>query len=418
MTEKRQPEVNIGLVGHVDHGKTTLVEALSGEWTDQHSEEMKRGISIRLGYADATFRNCPECGDPEAYTIAESCPDHGVETGVLRTVSFVDAPGHETLMATMLSGASIMDGAVLVVSASEPVPQPQTREHLMALDIVGIDNVVVAQNKMDLVDREQARRNYEGIQEFVNGTVAEGAPIVPISAQRGINIDVLIEAVEREIPTPERDPNADARMQVARSFDINHPGTTWEDLVGGILGGSLVRGRFHTDDQIEIKPGREVEEGGQSEYRPIGSSIRSLQAGGEFVDEVSPGGLLGVGTGLDPSLTKGDGLAGQMAGAPGTLPPTWNSFTMDVDLLDRVVGAMDASAGGAETQAVDPITTGEPLMMIVGTAKTVGAVTSAREGEAEVQLKRPVCAPDRAKIAINRRIGARWRLIGVGTLRG
>jgi len=407
----QQPEVNIGLVGHVDHGKTTLVQALSGEWTDQHSEEMKRGISIRLGYADATFRRCPEGEEPDAFTVEETCSEHGVETDVLRTVSFVDAPGHETLMATMLSGAAIMDGAVLVVSASEPVPQPQTAEHLSALDIIGIDNIVIAQNKVDLVDADQARENYEQIQDFVEGTVAEGAPIVPISAQQEVNIDLLIDAIEREIPTPERDPDVDAQMHVARSFDINRPGTTWDKLSGGVLGGSLVKGRLEKGEEIEVRPGREVETGGQSEYQPITTTIRSLQAGGEAVDEVSPGGLLGVGTGLDPSLTKGDALAGQLAGPPGSLPPTWDSFTMDVDLLDRIVGDME----GGE---VDDISTGEPLMMTIGTATTVGSVTSARGDEAEVQLKRPVCAEEGAKIAINRRIGARWRLIGVGTLTG
>ena len=413
MTERRQPEVNVGLVGHVDHGKTTLVEALSGEWTDQHSEEMKRGISIRLGYADATLRECPEGAAPERYTVADRCEEHDVEAAPLRTVSFVDAPGHETLMATMLSGASIMDGAVLVISASEPVPQPQTREHLMALDIVGIDNIVVAQNKIDLVDRAEARENYEAIRTFVEGTVAEGAPVVPISAQRGVNVDLLIEALQAEIPTPERDASADAEMQVARSFDINRPGTGLEDLLGGVLGGSLRRGRLTVGDAIQVKPGREVATGGQSTYEPIETTVRSLQAGGETVEAASPGGLLGVGTGLDPSLTKGDGLAGQLAGPPGTLPPTWESFTMDVDLLDRVVGAE-----GEEATAVEPISTGEPLMMIVGTAKTVGSVTSARDDEAEVRLKRPVCAREGAKIAINRRVGARWRLIGVGTLDG
>ncbi|MFO7927155.1 translation initiation factor IF-2 subunit gamma [Natronomonas sp.] len=409
MTQKhRQPEVNIGLVGHVDHGKTTLVESLSGEWTDQHSEEMKRGISIRLGYADATFRECPDLNEPERYTVDESCPD-GSESEHLRTVSFVDAPGHETLMATMLSGAAIMDGAVLVIAANEPVPRAQTEEHLMALDSIGIENIVIAQNKIDLVDREQAVRNYEQIEEFVEGTVAEDAPIVPISAQRDVNVDLLIGTIEEEIPTPERDPDTDARMQVARSFDINRPGTTWEDLVGGVIGGSLTQGRLAVDDEIEIKPGREVEAGGQSEYQPVETSIRSLQAGGEFVDEVTPGGLLGVGTGLDPSLTKGDALAGQVAGPPGTLPPTRESFTMDVELLDRVVGE--------NAEEIEPISTGEPLMLTVGTATTVGAVTSARDDECEVNLKRPVCAPEGAKIAINRRVGARWRLIGVGTLR-
>ncbi|MDG5777452.1 translation initiation factor IF-2 subunit gamma [Haloarculaceae archaeon H-GB2-1] len=408
--ENRQPEVNIGLVGHVDHGKTTLVQALSGEWTDQHSEEMKRGISIRLGYADATFRKCPDGDEPEAFTVSETCEEHEADTDVLRTVSFVDAPGHETLMATMLSGAAIMDGAVLVVSASEPVPQAQTEEHLMALDIIGIDNIVIAQNKIDLVEEEQARENYEQIQDFVEGTVAEDAPIVPISAQQEVNVDLLIDAIEREIPTPERDPEADAQMLVARSFDINRPGTTWESLQGGVLGGSLVQGKLTDDDDIELRPGREVDEGGQTEWVSVETSVRSLQAGGEFVDEVTPGGLLGVGTGLDPSITKGDALAGQVAGPPGTLPPVHQQFTMDVELLDRIVGE---NAG-----EVDDISTGEPLMLTVGTATTVGSVTSARSGECEVALKRPVCAEDGAKIAINRRIGARWRLIGIGTLRG
>ncbi|PSP26043.1 translation initiation factor IF-2 subunit gamma [Halobacteriales archaeon QH_10_67_22] len=409
MTNTTQPEVNIGLVGHVDHGKTTLVQALSGEWTDQHSEEMKRGISIRLGYADATFRQCPEGEEPDAFTVAETCPDHDVATEPLRTVSFVDAPGHETLMATMLAGASIMDGAVLVVSASESVPQTQTEEHLMALDIIGIDNIVVAQNKIDLVDAERARENYREIQEFIEGTVAEGAPVVPVSAQQGANIDVLIDAIEREIPTPERDPDADAEMLVARSFDINKPGTTWESLVGGVLGGSLVQGELDVDDELELRPGREVEEGGQTEWEPVETSVRSLQAGGESVETVTPGGLLGVGTGLDPAVTKGDALAGQVAGPPGTLPPTHEQFTMDVDLLDRIVG-QDAGE-------VEEISTGEPLMMTVGTATTAGSVTSARGGECEVALQRPVAAREGATIAINRRVGGRWRLIGIGTLR-
>ncbi len=409
MEGNRQPEVNIGLVGHVDHGKTTLVQALSGSWTDQHSEEMKRGISIRLGYADATFRRCPGVDEPECFTVEEECPD-GSESEPVRTVSFVDAPGHETLMATMLSGAALMDGAVLVVSANEPVPQPQTEEHLMALDIIGIDNIVIAQNKVDLVDADTARRNYEEIQEFVAGTVAEDAPVVPISAGQEVNVDLLIGAIEAEIPTPDRDPNADPLLHVARSFDINKPGTTWEDLAGGVLGGSLVEGQLEGDDAIEVRPGREIEEGGQSEYVPIETTVRSLQAGGEDVDVATPGGLLGVGTALDPALTKGDALAGRVAGPPGSLPPTWESFTMEVDLLDRIVGNVEG-----ETD-VEEISTGEPLMMTVGTATTVGAVTSARDDECEVNLKRPVCAEPGAKIAINRRIGARWRLIGVGTL--
>ncbi|MDY6775333.1 MAG: translation initiation factor IF-2 subunit gamma [Halobacteria archaeon] len=400
-----QPEVNIGLVGHVDHGKTTLVQALSGKWTDEHSEEMERGISIRLGYADATFRNCPDLDPPESYTVEETCPD-GSESEVLREVSFVDSPGHETLMATMLAGASLMDGAVLVISANDECPQPQTKEHLMALDIIGIENIVIAQNKIDLVSRDEAVESHDEIKEFVEGTVAEDAPIVPVSAEQNVNIDLLIEAIQEEIPTPDRNPDAPPHMLVARSFDVNRPGTPPDSLRGGVIGGSLASGVFEEGDEIEVRPG--VERDG--DWQPIQTEIRSLMAGEEPVEKVTPGGLIGVGTGLDPSLTKGDSLAGQIAGDPDELPPVVDEFTMEVDLLDRVVG-MD------EGKKVEPINTGEPLMISVGTATTVGTVTSARGDEAEVKLKRPVCARQGSRMAINRRMGTRWRLIGVGVLK-
>ncbi|MDD2638381.1 MAG: translation initiation factor IF-2 subunit gamma, partial [Methanothrix sp.] len=237
-----KPAVNIGMVGHVDHGKTTLVRALSGVWTDQHSEEMKRGISIRLGYADATFRKCPNCPEPEAYTVEESCPGCASPSEVLRTVSFVDSPGHETLMATMLSGAAIMDGAVLIIAASEPCPQPQTKEHLMALDITGIDKIVIVQNKIDLVSRERLIEHYNEIKRFVKGTVAENAPIVPISAQQNVNIDMVIQAIEETIPTPVRDLEKPALLKIARSFDVNRPGTLPDKIVGGVIGGTLTQG--------------------------------------------------------------------------------------------------------------------------------------------------------------------------------
>jgi translation initiation factor 2 subunit 3 len=401
-----KPEVNIGMVGHVDHGKTTLVKSLSGVWTDQHSEEVKRGISIRLGYADATFRKCPSCSEPDAYTVDEKCSHCGTETQVLRTVSFVDSPGHETLMATMLCGAAIMDGAVLVISANEPCPQPQTKEHLMALNITGIDKIVIVQNKIDLMSREQVMEHYRQIKDFVKGTVAENAPIVPISAQQNLNVDMVIE----NIATPPRDVNKPALLKIARSFDINRPGATPEALKGGVIGGSLSQGVLHTGDKIEICPGRLVEYEGRKQWVPIQTKVVTLLAGKHVQDEITPGGLMGVGTLLDPIMTKSDALVGQVAGEPGKLPPARSAFTMNMRLLERVVGVTDESS-------VEPIHSSEPLMLNVGTATTVGVVTSAREGGiVQVQLKRPVCADKGERVAVSRRIGARWRLIGVGTI--
>src|SRR3990167_9116257 len=231
-----QPELNIGTVGHVDHGKTTLLETLSGVWADTHSEEIKRGITIRLGYADAVFYT--EGGE---YTTK---PKDKSKAEVLRKVSFVDSPGHESLMATMLSGATIMDGALLLVAANEKCPQPQTREHLMALQIIGIKNIVIAQNKIDLVDEKEALKNYNEIKEFVKGTAFESSPIIPISAQHKAGISMLINAIEDTIPTPKRNTSKDPIFLTARSFDINRPGTLLKDIVGGVLGGSMRQGIF------------------------------------------------------------------------------------------------------------------------------------------------------------------------------
>ncbi|MGZ4932246.1 MAG: translation initiation factor IF-2 subunit gamma, partial [Halobacteriota archaeon] len=314
-----------------------------------------------------------------------------------------------TLMATMLSGAAIMDGAILVIAANEPCPQPQTKEHLMALDIIGIKRVIIVQNKIDLVSRDDLLENYEQIKEFVKGTVAEDAPIVPISAQQGVNIDLLIELIEKEIPCVAHDLTKPPQMFIARSFDVNKPGTEISKLLGGVIGGTLNQGELRLKEEIEIRPGRSVETGGKIEWVPISTTVVSILSEKEKLKVATPGGLLGVGTKLDPALVKSDSLVGQIAGVPGTLPPVWKSFTMDVKLLERVVGSFDELN-------VDSIRTSEPLMLSVGTATTIGIATSARNSAVEVALKRPICAEIGSRVAISRRIGSRWRLIGAGTL--
>ena len=405
-----QPETNIGMIGHVDHGKTMLTKALTGEWTDRHSEEVKRGISIRLGYADVAFYKCKNCEGPECYSNQPTCPNCKGECELLRSVSFVDAPGHETLMATMLSGAAIMKGALLLVAANEECPQPQTREHLMALSIIGVDKIIVVQNKIDIVSKEEAKKNYAEIQNFIKGTIAEKAPIIPISAHHDVNIDMLIEAIEKKIPTPKWDKSKPARMCIARSFDVNVPGTKLGSLKGGVIGGSLTQGKVKIGDEVEILPGRKVEVGSKTSWESIATKARSLYAGNLSLDVAGPGGLIAIGTGLDPSFTKSDSLVGRIAGVPGSLPPVLNELTFRTELMKRVVGV-------SSELAVDNLKTNEPLMLSVGTATTVGVVTSGRSDSAEVNLKIPVCVEKNQRIAISRRIAGKWRLIGYGVVK-
>lgn len=408
MKSPRQPEVNIGLVGHVDHGKTTLTQALTGEWTDRHSEELRRGISIKLGYADAAFYECPDCPKPTGFTVEPKCPVCGGKAKFLRAVSFVDAPGHETLMATMLSGAAIMDGALLLIAANEKVPQPQTREHLYALDIIGVKKVVVVQNKIDLLTDEQAMQNYEEITQFLKASPIAGAPIVPISANHRVNIDALIGAIQETIPTPPRDPAKPPLLYVARSFDVNRPGTRPPELKGAVLGGSLLQGRLKVGEEIEIRPGLAGLTEGRAEA--LHTKVSSLVSGGIELDELAPGGLAAIGTTLDPSLAKGDGLTGRLVGTAGTLPPVSQKVRLKVTLLDRVLGA-------AREMKVEKIHSSEILSVTVGTTIAPGKVTSARGDEIELHLARPVTVFPGSRVAISRKLNA-WRLIGYGIVEG
>ncbi len=405
----RQPEVNIGTIGHVDHGKTTLVQGLTGVWASRHSEELKRGITIRLGYADMAIYKCPKCEPPKKYTIKNSCPNCGSEAIFVRAISFVDAPGHEALMATMLSGAAIMDGAILVIAADEPCPQPQTREHLAAAEVSGIKNIIIVQNKIDIVDQRRAHKSYEEIKSFIKGTVAENAPIIPISAQREVNLDILLNAMEEKIPTPERDATKPPIMHIIRSFDINKPGTLIEELDGGIIGGTIAQGKLRVGEEIEICPGIRVEKEGKTTYASLISQIVSLQAGDIIVKEATCGGLIGMGTLLDPSYSKADGLSGNIVGKPGLLPPIRQELLLETHVLERAVGTK-------EQTKIKNITPNETLLLHVGSAVNLGKVIAVKPNKVKVKLTRPICAITGSRVAISRKITARWRLIGYGLI--
>jgi translation initiation factor 2 subunit 3 len=400
-----QPNINIGTAGHVDHGKTTLVEAITGVWTSAHSEELRRGITIKVGYADAAFYKCSECPPPLRYSTNPTCPNCGRQGELSRVVSFVDSPGHESLMANMLSGSALMDGAVLVVAANEKVPQPQTREHLLALQVLGIQQIVIVQNKADLTDYNDAAENYKQIKGFVKGSVAEQSSVIPVSAQHKLNIDALIEAIENNIKTPTRKTEAKAVMHVLRSFDVNKPGIPIKQVKGGVIGGALVQGEFTLEDEIQIRPGFLDEKKGK--YEPINSTISTLGTGAGLVEKVRPGGLVAIGTKLDPTFVKSDSLIGSVVGMPDALPDDVDDISVEVHLFDTAVGTQDMVK-------VEPIKAKEPLRLNIGTAATLGTVTSVKDVKIEVKLRKPVCLMPSSRVAISRRITDRWRLIGAG----
>jgi len=244
----RQATINIGTIGHVAHGKSTVVKAISGVQTIRFKNELVRNITIKLGYANAKIYKCDGPKDePGNYrskgsSTADEFEEGGKTWKLQRHVSFVDCPGHDILMATMLNGAAVMDAALLLVAGNEPCPQPQTSEHLAAVEIMRLKNIIILQNKVDLVKPDQAELQHEQIKNFVAGTVADSAPIIPISAVLRYNIDVVCEYIARHLPIPHRNFTGVPRLIVIRSFDVNKPGEDVQSLKGGVAGGSILQG--------------------------------------------------------------------------------------------------------------------------------------------------------------------------------
>jgi len=385
------------MLGHVDHGKTTLTKALTGKWTDTHSEEIKRGISIRLGYADTDIYYCQKC---KSHSNSKKC-ECGEKSELKRKISIVDAPGHETLMTAVLSASSILDGALFLVAANEQCPQPQTTEHMLVLNSTGIKNIVVVQTKIDLVTKEKAMENYKQIKTFLKGTVAENAPIIPISANYKLNIGALFDAIENCIPTPGRDPNEKLRMYISRSFDVNKPGTPVQKLTGGVFGGSVVKGTVKVGDKIEIKPGISIK--GNAKYTPIVCEAVSLMEESEVLESAKPGGLVAVGTTLDPALTKSDALVGSIISHPNETSEAVETLKIKYESIQR------------HDLQMPPLREGDPIVINICTATTVGVLVKlAKKGMLEIRLKKPVVAEKGTRAAISRRVGQRWRLSGWG----
>ncbi|XP_021728694.1 eukaryotic translation initiation factor 2 subunit gamma-like [Chenopodium quinoa] len=425
----RQATINIGTIGHVAHGKSTVVKALSGVQTVRFKNELERNITIKLGYANAKIYKCVDerCPRPMCYKAYGSgkedspmCDVPGFENArmkLLRHVSFVDCPGHDILMATMLNGAAIMDGALLLIAANESCPQPQTSEHLAAIEIMQLKHIIILQNKVDLIPENVALNQHEAIQNFIQGTAAAEAPVIPISGQLKYNIDVVCENIVKKIPIPEKNFVSPPTMIVIRSFDVNKPGYEVDDIHGGVAGGSILKGVLRVNQNIEVRPGIVVkDDSGNIKCTPIYSRIVSLYAEQNELQFAVPGGLIGVGTTMDPTLTRADRLVGQVLGEVGSLPDVYVELEVNFFLLGRLIGVR---TNGTEKQGkVTKLKKGEIVMLNIGSMSTGARVIAVKHDVhlAKLQLTSPVCTSKGEKIALSRRVEKHWRLIGWGQI--
>ena len=255
--------VVMGTAGHIDHGKTSLVKALTGTDCDRLEEEKKRGITIELGFA---FLPLPD----------------GTRLGI------VDVPGHERFIHNMVAGASGIDFVLMVIAADEGV-MPQTREHLEICSLMGIRDGLVALTKADMVDEDMLELAREDVADAMKGTFLEGAPVIPVSAMTGDGIESLRLALQQKAASLRPRHHSDIlRLPVDRVFSIKGYGT--------IVTGTLVSGKARPDDEIEIVPSG------------VKARVKSIQSHGEDVAIAEPGHRISMNlSGLEvKDIRKGD----------------------------------------------------------------------------------------------------------------
>lgn len=422
---RNQATINIGTIGHVAHGKSTVVHAISNIKTMRFKKELEQNKTIRLGYANTKIFQCSHCPRPESFQASDSskptelvCENCNKTMNLIRHISFVDCPGHEELMAQMLTGAAVMDGALLLIAGNETCPQPQTSEHLRAIEIIDLKNIIILQNKIDLVKEPAVKQQYEDIRNFTRGTIADGAQVIPISAQLRYNVDVICEYLVKKIPVPERNFTLPPQMLIIRSFDNNLPGTKIDNIIGGIAGGTILQGMLKKDQEIEVRPGRIfASPKGEITCEPYNTKIKSLYSEKNQLNFAVAGGLIGVGMMIDPFLTKGNKLVGQILGHKGNLPNIFTMLEIKYSLLPRLLGLkMEKGVG---LKKIGKLTLGETLKAYVGSMEIRARVLAVSAAHANLDLEKPraICADVGAKIALSRKIGGQNRLIGYGTIK-
>jgi len=329
----------------------------------------------------------------------------------------------------------VMDAAMLVVAANQPCPSPQTLEHLNAVELIGLRNVIIVQNKIDLVNQSAILNNYREIKKFTKDTRCAGnAPVVPVCAQKGWNIDSLVRHIA-EMDVPDRDLTSDKPlMLVVRSFDVNKPGEEDPDkLQGAVVGGTVIRGVLNVNQLVEMRPGRVIEsqtnKGHYDKVKPIRTSILSMYSDKSPLTMCLPGGLIALGTTLDPSLGKADKLVGQVIGLPGKMPSVYQTIVVSYHIIDREIeegkGGNDGG-GGNKNKEKEKEKDGnskftfnkkDNIKLNIGSQTVDAQVVGIRADLLRLFLKVPCCAEKKDRIAISAKNGKdRWALVALGLL--
>ena len=253
-----------------------------------------------------------------------------------------NCPGHNLLMATMLNGTCVMDTTILVESAGNKEPAPQTKEHLFATGMIKLENSITCLNKLDLVKKEVAHEKINILTQYLKGTMAENSPIIPIAANYGINIDVLCEYICKYIKEPVRNLDGKLKMIIIRSFNVNKQDISYEHIEGGVIGGTIMQGVINVNDKVCIYPGiiSKINDNDSKQcwsYRPLVGTVLSINSETNNLQYAIPGGLIGVQLDIDPGLATKDGLIGNVLTSFDNTDEykIFETIFVELELLDR-----------------------------------------------------------------------------------
>ena len=403
-----QPRINIGTLGSVSDGKSTMIYQLTGIKTQKHSSEKQRNITIKPGYANLKIWLCGTCNNYESSSsqimnfVCEKCDSECV---LKDHISFVDCPGHAELILTMMGSLSLMKGAVVVVSASESISKkPQLRQHLIASKMANLNNLIVCFNKLDLITKEVAIERKKELDNLLNELEIKPFAIIPTSFNKRLGLQHLLRAMMTlQATTIEtKDTNENSFFRITRSFDVNKPGTLWQDVNGGVIGGSLIAGELNIDDTVEIKPGF-VSKGKDGKFicQSIITKIKSLETDGNEIEHVIPGGLIGIGTDIDPYYCKNDMLSGNIMGKSGTLPDVYFEVKLKYKKLDDFDGKWEPKNG-------------DTVYLQIGNISVESRLAKVNKENFTFTLLKPACIENGSKILICRKDDGILKIVGVG----
>jgi small GTP-binding protein len=392
-----QPIVRIGMLGSVSHGKSTFINKVTGVKTQRHSSEKTRNITIKQGYANMKLWS-------DGNMIYTNNDDD--ELKLVNHISFIDCPGHQEYIDTMLNSVNMMDGVIVVVAADQPLSHnPQLIQHLAAVQLYNIKKIIVCMNKIDLVERHIVNERKEELDSMLVEYNIIPYTIIPTSFNKMIGIKYVLDSI-MELFNPEdylKNINIKPLFRTSRSFDINKPGTDWTEVNGGVVGGTLFSGMLTVGDMIEIRPGQVSKVKDKLVCEPFITKIISLRTDTTELNQIIPGGLIAIGTDLDPFYCKKDAMSGNVVGRPGELPSVYNN----INVMGNIITTFGVNWQPKKNDMVQ---------LSIGTKMCDAKLIEYNKNVFKFDLTKPICIEENQTIIICKKVDKILKIVGKGEL--